>query len=108
MGAVEALKGMDAGQALSGKVACKNRFGVWVDIGLTVKPKLLFSDESFGNKLRIGEEVKLRLVDIDVAKGQCSAEVGDIETLVAGRPEQKEASTLEVGSVHIGHIARYD
>jgi len=102
--AIEALKKMEVGQVLSGKVVNKNRLGVWVDIGSAVKPKLLFSDELLGNKLRFGEELKLKVVEIDVAKGRCSAEVEDIETLVAGR-ELKEVSTLEVGSEHMGHVA---
>lgn len=104
--AVKALQGMEAGQALSGKVACKNSYGVWFDIGSAIKPKLLVSDKRLGNKLRVGEEVKLKVANIDVAKGQCSAEIEDIEKLVAGRPKPKKISTLEVGSVHVGHIAQ--
>jgi len=99
------VKGMEAGQALSGRVAYKNSFGVWADIGSAVKPKLVFGDKLLGYKLRVGEEVKLKVVDVDTAKGRCSAEVEDIETLVAGRPGQKEISTLKVGSVHNGHVA---
>jgi len=103
---VEALNGMQVGQVLSGKVVNKNWMGVWADIGSAVKPKLRFSNESFGRKLRFGEEVELKVVSVDAAKGRCSAEVEDVEALVAGRPEQKDVSTLEVGSVHVGHIAQ--
>lgn len=104
--AVEAMKRMEVGQAFSGKVTNKNSFGVWVDVGSAGSAKLRRSDSLLGDKLHVGEEVKFKVVDIDVAKGHCSVEVEDIETLVAGRPARTEMSTLEVGSVHVGHISR--
>mmetsp|Transcript_38856 Transcript_38856/g.77070 ORF Transcript_38856/g.77070 Transcript_38856/m.77070 type:complete len:316 (+) Transcript_38856:103-1050(+) len=106
--AVEAVKVMKVGQVLSGKVAYKNRFGVWVDLGSAVKPRLKFPGKFgklHGDKLRFGEEVEIKVVNIDVAKGYCDAEVENIETIVAGRPERKQLSTLEEGSVHVGHIS---
>jgi len=106
--AVEVLKGMELGQALSGKVFRKNRFGIWFDVGSAIRPKAPLrkpENKILLDKLRFGEEVQLKVTNIDVAQGLCSVEVEDIETLVAGRPERKEISALEAGSVHVGHVA---
>lgn len=103
--AVEAVKAMGRGQRLSGKVAIKSSYGIWVDVGSAMRPKLA-SPKKLCDKLRYGEEVELIVMEVDVGKAQCYVEVENIETLVEGRPERNEVSTLEVGSVLVGHIAQ--
>jgi len=112
---VKFLEGTSVGQALSGKIAHKYQMdmpprgsadGIFICIlGCTAQAKLDATKKQFEDKLRWGEELKLIVASVEVAKGRLVVELADAEAFVAGREGRIKMSALQEGSVHVGHVA---
>lgn len=101
------LEDLEVGATLKGKVATKNRGGVWVDIGKThdARVKLL---TKIGDKLEWGEELDVTILTIDKETARVTVTLSeqDQASIFAREVAKKPLENFQVGEAVSGFVAQ--
>lgn len=100
------LEDLEVGATLKGKVATKNRGGVWVDIGKThdARVKLL---TKIGDKLQWGEELDVTILTIDKETARVTVTLSeqDQATIFGREVAKTPLDNIQVGETVSGYVA---